>query len=70
MRRAGGAVANSVGWAPTVVATLVSLVVAYASIAWLLRLVANHPITVFVGYRVLAGVVLAVLLGTGVLSAT
>ena len=66
----GGAVADSVGWGPTVVATLVSLVVAYASIAWLLRLVANHPITVFVGYRVLAGVVLAVLLGAGVLSAT
>jgi undecaprenyl-diphosphatase len=66
----GGAVATSVGWGPTVVATLVSLVVAYVSIAWLLRLVAHHPITVFVGYRVAAGVLLAVLLATGVVAAT
>jgi undecaprenyl-diphosphatase len=66
----GGAVAASVGWGPTVVATLVSLVVAYVSIAWLLRLVAHHPITVFVAYRVLAGVALAVLLATGVVAAT
>ena len=66
----GGAVASSVGWGPTVVATLVSLVVAYVSIAWLLRLVAHHPITVFVAYRVLAGVALAVLLATGVVAAT
>jgi undecaprenyl-diphosphatase len=67
---AGGAVASSVGWGPTVVATLVSLVVAYVSIAWLLRLVAHHPITVFVPYRVVAGVALAVLLATGVVAAT
>jgi undecaprenyl-diphosphatase len=67
---AGGAVASSVGWGPTVLATLVSLVVAYVSIAWLLRLVAHHPITVFVAYRVLAGVALAVLLATGVVAAT
>jgi undecaprenyl-diphosphatase len=66
----GGAVASSVGWGPTVLATLVSLVVAYASIAWLLRLVAHHPITVFVAYRVAAGLVLAGLLATGVVAAT
>jgi undecaprenyl-diphosphatase len=65
----GGAVASSVGWGPTVVATLVSLVVAYASIAWLLRLVAGHPITVFVPYRLAAGLVLIVVLATGLLSA-
>jgi undecaprenyl-diphosphatase len=66
----GGAVASSVGWGPTVVATLVSLAVAYVSIAWLLRLVAHHPITVFVAYRVAAGLVLAALLATGVVAAT
>jgi undecaprenyl-diphosphatase len=63
-------VSASVGWGPTGVATLVSLVVGYASIAWLLRLVAGHRITVFVPYRVALGVVLVVLLATGVLSAT
>jgi undecaprenyl-diphosphatase len=66
----GGAVADSVGWGPTLLATLVSLVVAYASIAWLLRLVAHHSITVFVGYRVALGLVLAVALATGGLTAT
>jgi undecaprenyl-diphosphatase len=66
----GGAVADSVGWGPTLLATLVSLVVGYASIAWLLRLVAGHPITVFVPYRIALGLVLAVALATGALAAT
>jgi undecaprenyl-diphosphatase len=64
------AVSSSVGWGPTGLATLVSAVVAYAAIAWLLRLVAHHPITVFVPYRVALGVLVIVLLVTGVLSAT
>jgi undecaprenyl-diphosphatase len=64
------AVSSSVGWGPTLLATLVSLVVGYASIAWLLRLVAGHRISVFVPYRLALGVVVAVLLATGVISAT
>jgi undecaprenyl-diphosphatase len=59
-----------VGWGPLAVGTLVSFVVAYASIAWLLRFVARHPITIFVGYRVAAGVLLALLLATGALTPT
>jgi undecaprenyl-diphosphatase len=59
-----------VGWGPLAVGTLVSFVVAYAAIAWLLRFVAHHPITVFVWYRVTAGVLLALLLAAGVISAT
>jgi undecaprenyl-diphosphatase len=54
----------------TVVGTLVAFVVAYASIAWLLRFVAHHPITWFVPYRVALGAVLLVLLASGVMSAT
>jgi undecaprenyl-diphosphatase len=54
----------------TVVATVVSFVVAYAAVAWLLRFVAHHPITWFVPYRVALGVVLIVLLATGTISAT
>ena len=42
----------------------------YASIAWLLRFVAKHPITVFVWYRVALALVTAILLVTGVLTAT
>jgi undecaprenyl-diphosphatase len=64
-----GDIASSVGWGPTVVATAVSLVVALAAIAWLLRLVARFPISIFVGYRILLAVVVAVLLLTGVVSA-
>ena len=47
-----------------VVGTLVSFVVAYASIAWLLRFVAHHSIAWFVPYRVALG--LAVLVGVAV----
>jgi undecaprenyl-diphosphatase len=56
--------------ASTIVATGVSFVVAYASVAWLLKFVAHHPITWFVGYRVAVGVVLIALLATGAVSAT
>jgi undecaprenyl-diphosphatase len=56
--------------AATAVATVVSFGVAYASVAWLLKFVAHHPITWFVGYRVALGVVLLLLLATGTISAT
>ena len=59
-----------VGWGQIGVGTVVSFLVAYASIAWLLRLVQRHPITVFVYYRVALGAVLVALLGAGVVSAT
>jgi undecaprenyl-diphosphatase len=60
----------TVGWGALALGTLVSFAVAYASIAWLLRLVARHPITVFVAYRVVAGLVLAGLLVAGTISPT
>ncbi len=59
-----------VGWGPLGVGTLISFVVAYASIAWLLRYVARHPLTVFVGYRIAAGLILFGLLGSNLLSPT
>lgn len=52
-----------------VVGTLVSFVVAYASIAWLLKYVAKHSFNIFVVYRIIIGILLFSLLGTGVLSA-
>jgi len=61
------AIGNGVGAAPTLLGTAVAFVVAYASIAWLLRFVATHPISAFVPYRILAGVVIAVLLVVGTL---
>jgi undecaprenyl-diphosphatase len=59
-----------VGWGQLGVGTVVSFIVALASIAWLLRFVARHPITVFIWYRVALGVATALLLWAGVLLAT
>ena len=59
-----------VGMGQLAVGTVISFVVAYASIAWLLRFVAHHPITTFVWYRVALGLVLIVVLGAGWLTAT
>ncbi|HWB35897.1 MAG TPA: undecaprenyl-diphosphate phosphatase [Rugosimonospora sp.] len=60
----------SVGIPALVVGTVVSFVVGYASIAWLLRFVAKHTMMTFVVYRVLLGVALIVALGGGWLAAT
>ncbi|HEY2670707.1 MAG TPA: undecaprenyl-diphosphate phosphatase [Rugosimonospora sp.] len=60
----------SVGVPALAVGTLVSFVVGYASIAWLLRFVGKHSLVSFVWYRVLLGLVLVVALGTGALAAT
>ena len=63
-------VGSDIGIGQTVVGTLVSFGVAYASVAWLLRFVAHHPITWFVPYRLVLGGGILILLGTGVIQAT
>jgi undecaprenyl-diphosphatase len=64
------ALGGSISAGELAVGTFISFVVAYASIAWLLRFVAHHSIVRFVPYRVALGVLLLVLLGTHVMSAT
>jgi undecaprenyl-diphosphatase len=49
------ATGNTTGAGATAGATLVSFLVGYASIAWLLRFVGSHTISAFVPYRVLLG---------------
>lgn len=61
---------SGIGAGETVVGTLVSFVVAYAAVAWLLRFVAGHTIVAFVPYRVVMGLVVLGCLATGVISAT
>jgi undecaprenyl-diphosphatase len=61
---------SGIGVGETVVGTVVSFIVAYAAIAWLLRFVAHHSIAWFVPYRVVLGLVLLGLLATSVISAT
>ncbi|MEV7345214.1 undecaprenyl-diphosphate phosphatase [Streptomyces sp. NPDC093544] len=62
------ALGTGVGAAPLAVGTLVSFVVAYGSIAWLLKFIARHSFNAFVIYRLVIGVALFGLLGAGVLS--
>ena len=63
------ALGAGVGAAPLAVGTLVSFVVAYASIAWLLKFVAKHSFNAFVIYRIIIGLGLIGLLTTGALNA-
>jgi undecaprenyl-diphosphatase len=60
---------NLYGWGPTIVATVVSFIVGYAAIAWLLRYVTTHSYTPFVIYRIGLGVVTLVLVATNVIAA-
>jgi undecaprenyl-diphosphatase len=60
---------NDFGWGPTIVATVVSFVVGYAAIAWLLRYVSTNSYTPFVVYRIVLGAGTLILLGAGVLTA-
>ncbi|WP_329459345.1 undecaprenyl-diphosphate phosphatase [Streptomyces sp. NBC_01497] len=62
------ALGAGVGAAPLAVGTIVSFLVAYASIAWLMKFVASHSLNSFVIYRLIIGVLLFGLLGTGVLN--
>ena len=60
---------NLYGWGPTIVATVVSFVVGYAAIAWLLRYVATNSYTPFVVYRIALGTLTLALVAAGVLTA-
>jgi undecaprenyl-diphosphatase len=53
---------GGVGLGPTLAGTAISFIVAYASVAWLLRFVAHHSIAKFVPYRVALGVVVLVVI--------
>ncbi|GAA0247771.1 undecaprenyl-diphosphate phosphatase [Actinomadura nitritigenes] len=63
-----GALGSGEGALPLAIGTAVSFVVAYASIAWLLRYVARHTFTAFVVYRIVIGLLLFGLLGAGTLN--
>jgi len=54
----------------TGVAVVFAFIVGLASIHWLMRWLANHSTMIFIYYRVALGVLLIVLLSTGVISAT
>ena len=60
---------NPYGWGPTLLATVVSFVVGYAAIAWLLKYVTTHSYTPFVVYRIALGTLTLALVATGVIAA-
>ncbi|MEO5877245.1 MAG: undecaprenyl-diphosphate phosphatase [Streptosporangiaceae bacterium] len=63
------AVGGGVDLLPLIVGTVVSFIVAYASIAWLLRYIAKHSFSLFVIYRIIVGLLLLGLLSAGTLHA-
>lgn len=64
-----GAISDTVGWNATIIGTIVSGIVAYATIAWLLRFVSSNKFTSFLVYRVLLGMVIIALVVAGTVSA-
>jgi undecaprenyl-diphosphatase len=64
-----GNISDGVGWANTITATVVSFAVAYVAVSWLLRFIAGHTYSIFIGYRLVLGALLMVLLATGVIEA-
>ena len=59
----------TVEWGPTILATVIAFVTGFAVIAWLLRWVSTRSYLPFVIYRIALGLLLIILLLTGVLVA-
>lgn len=51
------------------VAILIAFVVGYAAVSWFLKFLVRHSMYWFVGYRIVLGVTVLALLGTGVVAA-
>jgi undecaprenyl-diphosphatase len=60
----------SASGAQLLVATAIAFVVGFAAVLWFLRFLVSHSMYWFVGYRVVLGTVVLILLGTGVVAAT
>lgn len=57
--------ANSPAWGPTALATVVSFLVGYAVIAWLMRFITTRSFMPFVAYRIALGILLLALIALG-----
>ena len=62
-------VSDGVGWGNTLLAGIVSLIIGYISIAWLLKFVSSNNFSEFIWYRVGLGIIIVGLLTTGVITA-
>ena len=59
---------NPSGWAQTIFATLISFIVGYLSIAWLIKWLGSHSLRSFVIYRIVLSLVILGLLNGGIIS--
>jgi undecaprenyl-diphosphatase len=66
----GDVAGRGVAWGPTILATVIGFGVGLTVIAWLLRYLDRGSFTPFVVYRVLLGLLVLALVGTGVLDPT
>ena len=66
----GDVAGEGVAWGPTIVATVIAFAVGLSVIAWLLRYLNRGSFTPFVVYRVVLGLTVLALVGTGVLAPT
>jgi undecaprenyl-diphosphatase len=66
----GDVAGETVAWGPTIVATVIAFAVGLSVIAWLLRYLNRGSFTPFVVYRVVLGLTVLALVGTGVLNPT
>lgn len=57
-----------VSWAPTLFATVLSFLVAYAVIAWFMKFISTRSFMPFVVYRILLGLLIFALVAAGVIS--
>jgi undecaprenyl-diphosphatase len=55
--------------AQLIVAIVIAFVIGYAAVAWFLKFLVSHSMYWFVGYRVIVGVAVLILLGTGAMAA-
>lgn len=60
---------SGIGWGPTIVATIVSFIVGYLAIAWLLKFIASNTFMVFIKYRIVLGIVIIGLISANVITA-
>jgi len=63
-------ISQSIGWVPTLIATITSFLTAYITVAWLLRYISKHGFGLFIIYRIALGILLIILLTTGAIVAT
>ncbi len=63
-------ISSGVGWGPTIVATVVSFVVGFLAVKWLLRYIAGHTYSIFIVYRVALGIFVLALVASGTVAPT